>query len=775
MLLRILGKISLVTVQISVAGCIVLSYLYVHLPDVKSLTHTTYQEPLQIFTRQGDLIAEFGSIHRVPVGIEEVPKKLISAIIVTEDQRFYEHNGIDVVGLMRAANVLVSTRQKRQGASTITMQVARNFFLGREKTYFRKINEILLALAIERNLTKQQILELYVNKIYLGHRAYGVGAAARNYFGKTLSDLTTAEMAMIAGLPKAPSSNNPIGNPKKAVARRNLILGKMLEKHVIDKEEYEESVKEEVTIAQKRYDHVEAGHIAEFVRHAMVESFGDRAYQEGFKVYTTLDTKQQRAAQKSISEGLESYEKRQGLKHSHENLVSLHGKDLSAWLRHLKSIPSSPTGLRSAMILATEEDGIWILLSNEEKVFVHIKDHCWINKSCKKEDSHFDARKLGWKLGDVVMVKNQDFNWVLGQIPRVQGALVSVNIHSGDIEALVGGYQFQRSHFNRAIQAYRQPGSVIKPFLYAMALENGYTLASMVNDAPVIIEDMHGENAFWRPKNVDSKFKGPIRLRQALIQSRNLVTVRLVKNLGIDLALDYFNRFGFASEYQVDSLSLSLGSGLTTPLQMARAFSGLANQGELKPVRIIDRIESSHHDEPISTEDVVAMEREALPVETTPSKQAVKPEIAYIVADALHDVVEFGTGRGAKVLGRHDLYGKTGTTNGHVDAWFTGFNGDKSVVVWVGYDEQASLNEYAAKLALPIWVDFMGGALDKKEVLISRPKDVISVLIDRKTGLLAGEQDTDTMFELFTTENQPKQADKLKKGDVASEIRDDLF
>lgn len=761
--------------QLLVAACVVFTYLYLHLPNVRTLTETTYQEPLQIYTKQGDLIAEFGSIHRVPVSIHEVPSKLIDAIIVTEDQRFYEHNGIDVVGLLRATNVLLSTRQKRQGASTITMQVARNFFLGREKTYFRKINEIILALAIERNLTKQQILELYINKIYLGHRAYGVGAAARNYFGKTVDELTTAEMAMIAGLPKAPSTNNPIGNPKKAIARRNFILGKMLEKHVINQEEYNEAVNESVTIAKKRYDHIEAGHIAEFVRATMIEHFGDKAYQEGFKVYTTVDSQQQQAAQVAIAEGLESYEKRQGLKLGYENLETLYGKNIEAWTKHLRNIPHSPTGLEAGMVLAVEKDGLWVLRGNQEKVFVFLKDHCWINKQCKKEKATFDAGKLGWVLGDVVMVRNQDFSWVLGQLPSVQSALVSLDVHTGNIEALVGGYQFQRSHFNRAIQAYRQPGSVIKPFLYAMAIENGYTMASIVNDAPVIIEDMHGENAYWRPKNVDSKFKGPIRLRQALIQSRNLVTVRLVKNLGIKKALEYFDHFGFNAQHQVDSLSLSLGSGLTTPLQMARAFAGFANHGELNPVHFIDRIESTHHTQPISAEEILEIERKALPIETTPAQQAVTPETAYIVADALHDVVEQGTGRGAKVLGRHDLYGKTGTTNGHADAWFSGFNGDKSAVVWVGYDEQASLKEYAAKLALPIWVDFMKNTLSKKEVQIQRPEDVISVLIDKKTGLLADSNDKDTMFEIFTTETQPNHSEKIKKAGHSAEIRDDLF
>ena len=775
MIVRVFGKLLYALCQLGILVCVVLTYLYVHLPDVSTLTQTTYQEPLQIYSKQGDLIAEFGSIHRLPVTIDKVPKRLIDAIIVTEDQRFYEHSGIDPVGLLRAMNVLVSTRQKRQGASTITMQVARNFFLGREKTYFRKINEILLALAIEQKLSKAEILELYVNKIYLGQRAYGVAAAARNYFGKTLDELTTAEMAMIAGLPKAPSSNNPIGNPEKALARRNFILGKMLEKSVIDEQEYQQALAEPVTIAKAKYNTVDAGYVAEFVRHAMVTHFGEKAYQEGFKVYTTIDSAAQEAAQLTIAEGLEAYDKRRGLRVHANNLLDKYGDDYTSWIKHLSKVDRTPTSFEAAMVEKVEQEGMWVLLQDKQSVFISLQNHCWINKACKQAESSFDARKLGFRVGDEVMVKEDHAGWKLGQLPHVQGALVSVDVHTGNIEALVGGYQFKRSHFNRAVQAYRQPGSAIKPFLYAMAIENGFTLASLVNDAPIIEEDMHGENAYWRPKNVDSNFKGPIRLRQALTQSRNLVTIRLVKSLGIEKALEYIGRFGFAPEYQVNSLSLSLGTGLATPLQMARAFAGLANQGELKPLHWIEHIESTHLDRPISIEEINAIERASLPLETQESSQAIAPQTAYIVSDALHDVVEKGTARGAKVLGRHDLYGKTGTTNGHADAWFSGYNGNKSVVVWVGYDEQASLREYASKLALPIWVDYMKKTLDRTQTMVERPADVMSILINRKTGLLADSDDSDTMFELFTTDSQPKQDDRTKKAVRSAEIREELF
>lgn len=763
-------------------GMLVLAYMYFSLPNVGSLKHVSYQEPLEILTKDGELIESFGKVHRIPVKIEEVPYFQIQALLVTEDQRFYEHPGIDIIGIGRAFKELVSTGEKRQGASTITMQVARNFFLGREKTYFRKINEVLLALAIERSISKDEILELYLNKIYFGHRAYGIAAAARTYFGKTLESMTIAEMAMLAGLPKSPSRNNPFDNIDYAVARRNLILQKMLEKSVISQETYEISSQEPVIL--KRGGTIspltESGrYIADLARQTIVSMHGNKAYAQGLKVYTTIDGKRQIAATEAVQKGLELYDKKEGWQSGkRKNLWQIYEQP-EAWRRAMRQ-QKAAMDMQTAMFVDTLGQQLLVDTLNTNKCdLVDTSQSCWLTPDwCAEAENKVPAVELGLVRGDVIYLENKQGHLALTQVPKAQGALVALQ-PTGEIEALVGGYLFKHSHFNRAAQAYRQPGSAIKPLLYALALEKGYTMATKVNDAPIVVEDIHGENALWRPKNVDNVFKGPMRLRQALIQSRNLVSVRLASDLGVEQVLDRYEQFGLDRSRQPQGLSISLGAGLVTPLQLAHAFTVFPNRGRLEPVKWILRVEDSHGNMLWDGEAVRAYEQKLLPLETGTAKEVTSPETAYIIASGLRDVVRYGTGRGANVLKRDDIYGKTGTSNDQQDAWFSGFAPDLVTTVWVGHDEsqKKNLKGMGSKVALPIWVDFMRSALGKQQKQIEEPDDIVRLRINRETGFPVAGDLSNSMFELFSKDNLPDspKVAKTAQSEEEQSLRDELF
>lgn len=771
--------------RILLCGLVVLGYLYFSLPNVESLRHVSYQEPLEILTRDGELIESFGKVHRIPVKIEDIPHHLVQAVLVTEDQRFYEHPGIDLVGIGRALKSLAYTGEKRQGASTITMQVARNFFLGREKTYMRKINEVLLALAIERSISKDEILELYFNKIYFGHRAYGIAAAARNYFAKTLEELTIAEMAMLAGLPKSPSRNNPIDNLAYATARRNLILKKMLDKDIIDQAVYDNACQEEVVL--RTVDEVtelsESGrYVADLARQTVVNIWGDQAYEMGLRVFTTVDSVKQVAAMRALRLGLDTYDKKEGWQrvNSRDNIAHLEPGS-KAWSRVLRR--NHIGGQKMAAMVVDQRSGVITLQREGMNAcdLVEIQDQCWMDPSwCRQHGGKLHVSALALVVGDVVYVQAEEGRLQLTQVPKAQGALVALNSQTAEIEALIGGYAFSRSHFNRATQAYRQPGSAIKPLIYAAALDNGYTMATKVNDAPIVIEDMHGENDLWRPKNVDHQFKGPIRLRQALIQSRNLVSIRLADDLGVGLVTDYYERFGLDRSKQPQGLSISLGAGVVTPLQLAHAFTVFSNQGRLEPVKWIQRIETKAG-EVFSEEEVLrAAEHKMLPLETNTSREVITPETAYMIASGLRDVVRYGTGRAANVMNRNDLHGKTGTSNDQADAWFSGFNPDLVTSVWVGHDDVGSqkLKGMGSKVALPIWVAFMGEALSKKQRQLEAPDNIVRLRINRETGLPVTNDLSNSMFELFEKSNIPQVASpKIQAAQVEDEIswRDEIF
>lgn len=747
-------------------------YLLIQLPDVETLNNVQLQVPLQVFTSDGQLIAEFGEIRRTPVTLDKVPKPLIDAVLATEDQRYYEHPGVDVFGLFRATRELLMTGKKSQGASTITMQVARNFFLTRKKTYSRKANEMLLALKIDHELSKEKILELYLNKIYLGERAYGVDAAAQVYYGKTLDQLTLPEMAMIAGLPQAPSKENPISDPRAAMERRNHVLQRMYELGYIKKDAYQEAITEPNTASYHgERIAVNAPYVAEMVRAAMFNQYAEAAYTSGFKVYTTVNSKLQNAANQALRDGLIAYDRRHGYRGPEKNLGQPTDDNFVTWEIDLQQIPVI-NHLKPAAIIGINSDSVSALLGDGETIQIpwqgmswarHYIDNQYVSAAPKQPSDIV-------KLGDVIRVQNLNGQWQLAQLPKAEGAIVSIDPNNGQVLALTGGFSFQESHFNRVIQATRQPGSNFKPFIYSAALDKNFTLASIINDAPIVTQD---NDTLWRPVNAELKFNGPTRLRVALIESYNLVTIRLLRDMGIHYTLDYLNRFGFDPNKLPHSLSLALGSGEVTPLQIVNGYAVFANGGFRVTPYLIDRV-TGQNDKivyqahlpvvcdnctpppPANTSATTATPAALAPIY---APRVITPQNAYLIDNVLQDVIRKGTGEGALVLNRSDVSGKTGTTNNEVDAWFSGYNSDIVTTVWVGFDNPNSLYEYGAKAAIPIWVEFMEQALQgRPEHSMSQPSGIVTVRIDPSTGLLATPDQKNAIFEIFREQTAPTTA-----------------
>ncbi len=738
-------------------------YIEIQLPSVNALKDVTLQVPLRVFTADGKLMAEYGSKRRIPVKLDQVPKLLIDAVLATEDARFYEHPGVDLIGLVRAAKVVILSGRRSQGASTITMQVARNFFLSSQKTYSRKINEMLLALKIDRELSKDKILELYLNKIYFGNRAYGVAAAADVYYGKTLDQLTLAQMAMLAGLPQAPSRNNPIESPDGSIQRRDHVLKRMLELGYIKQPQYDEAIKEPNTAKyHATMAEVRAPYVSEMVRQTMVEEYGQAAYDKGLMVYTTISSNLQTDANKALRDGLVAYDERHGYRTPTDNLGTY---DKDAWQNALKKMPVIDD-IFPAAVVSVEERSIHVLLKKGDIVTISWSGLVWARPEL--QDGYVgrtpETAAEIVKPGDVVRVV-QLFNgeWRLSQIPQVQGAFVAMNPQNGALFALVGGFDYGRSNFNRAIQAQRQPGSNFKPFIYSAALNKGYTLASIINDAPVVMHDT-GENELWRPMNDTQKFYGPTPLRIGLTESRNLVSIRLLQAIGVSYAIDYVKRFGFDGGALPHSLSLALGTGLVTPMQIANGYSVFANGGSRVNPYFIERIEDQHHQVLYKATPVVACHvcitdptppADQIPTPVAP--QVITPQNAYLITQVLRDVIHSGTGKRARVLARNDLAGKTGT-NGETDAWFSGFNNNIEATVWVGFDNLKILKEMGATAALPIWIQFMHSALvDTPEATMPQPPGIVMVRIDSKTGLPAKPDQPNTKFEVFSKDHLPNQ------------------
>lgn len=777
------------------------AYLYLspNLPSVDSLRSIQLQIPLRIYSNDDKLIAEYGEMRRNPISFNDIPGDFIAALLAAEDDNFANHYGVEVSSLMRAATQLLKSGHIQTGGSTITMQVAKNYFLTSERSFSRKINEILLALQIERELSKNEILELYVNKIYLGNRSYGIEAAAQVYYGKSIRDLNLAQMAMVAGLPKAPSAFNPLANPQRAKERRDWILGRMYRLGKIDETRYQQALAEDVDATYHGSSpELDAPYIAEMARAEMVGRFGSAAYTDGFRVYTTVTSNRQIAANQALANGLMEYDQRHGYRGPEGHLKT---NDRDDWLKELGNYRTQGD-LIPAVVSDVSKDTITVLLRDGGEQSVSWESMKWARP-------HLNTNSLGpqpkapsdvVKPGDVIRLQVTGETVRFAQVPQAQGALVSLDPEDGSIEALSGGFSFGQSNYNRAIQAKRQPGSSFKPFIYSAALDAGFTPATLVNDSPIVFIEQ-GQDRVWRPKNDNNTFLGPIRLREALYKSRNLVSIRLLQTLGIPHTLDYIKRFGFKSEDLPPNLSLALGTATLTPMEIATGWTAFANGGYKIEPYLIERIEDRDAKVIFTANPARVPERtpanpdllnedafgalsyaqndtaldsgSALATEHRYAEQIIDERTAYIMTSMLQDVIKRGTGRAALSMGRNDLAGKTGTTNESKDSWFSGYNADIVTTVWAGFDQPQSLGrrEYGGTVALPIWMKYMSAVLDgTPEHAPAEPAGILTLRIDPKRGRAAAPGTPDAYFEIFRSEDSPPSMDgEMTPGSVLPE------
>ncbi|MCH9762950.1 MAG: penicillin-binding protein 1A [Gammaproteobacteria bacterium] len=759
------GLWTLISISFFLLICFGFVYIYAEsqLPNVDSLKTIQLQVPLQIYTQDGQLIQEYGEKKRIPVSYDEIPQTLVHAVLATEDQRFFEHPGVDILGLGRAAVRMIQTGTKSQGGSTITMQVARNFFLNRKKTFLRKFNEILLAIKIDRELSKEKILELYLNKIYLGNRAYGVAAASQVYYGKRLNELTVAQLAMLAGLPQAPSSQNPIYNPKAALKRRNHVLERLRENEFITEEVFQEAIHEPLTASFHGIKtEVDAPYVAEMIRQSLYDHFGSDAYTRGYKVYTTINATLQKNANTTIETHLLDYDKRHGYRGPVSKITPQESYSDKALKKIFKPYPTV-NQLEPAIVLSVEDKAVDVLNKHGETITLPWSGLNWARPALKKGWVGKQPEKASTivSIGDIIYIKkNKNKTWGLSQLPQVEAALVALNPKNGSIEALVGGFNFQRSKFNRATQADRQPGSSFKPFIYAGALSKGYTLATLINDAPIAMDDPSQEG-LWRPHNANNQFAGQTRLKAGLTSSRNLVSIRILDDIGIDYAIDFVSRFGFQKEDLPHTLSLALGTLTISPLDLAAAYAIFANNGYKVEPYVIDKIIDIQGDvllqaTPTAVPSNITENNKPF---TMQAPRVISEEVAFLMNTALREVVQVGTARGARVLNRKDIGGKTGTTNDQLDAWFAGYSPDLVTTAWVGYDNPISLHEYASRVTLPIWVDFMRVALkDKPDEPLAVPEHIVIKKINAKTGLVDTSNNASSIDEYFREDLVPDDA-----------------
>jgi penicillin-binding protein 1A len=712
------------------AGSLVLGFaavvIYPTLPTLDVLTDYQPKIPLRIYSADGQLIGEFGEERRAVVSLDQVPKNLVNAIVAAEDERFYQHGGVDYVGVARAALSNFASGGVRQGASTITMQVARNFFLTKEKTLTRKFNEMLLAFKIESSLSKQQILELYINQIYLGQRAYGFAAAAQIYYGKPLAQLTLAEHAMLAGLPKAPSRFNPVTNPARAKLRQQYVLRRMHQLGMITDSQHSDAETAVPWTRQSRDEFaVRADFFAEMVRAQMFERFGEATYTRGLRVYTTLLSDHQRAAYLALRKGVIEYDRRHGYR-GPEAYVDLPGELTEERLEDALQEYSDSDDLLVAVVLDATPKQVRVYRPGGERLVI------------AEDGLKFATRMLGDKAapsqrirrGSIVRItKDEKGRWQLTQLPTAESALVAADPRNGAIRALVGGFDFNRNQFNHVTQAMRQPGSSFKPFIYSAALEKGFTAATVINDAPLTFTAAQTGSEPWEPKNYDGKFDGPMRLRTALAKSKNLVSVRVLQAITPQYAQDYISRFGFDPKLHPPYLTMALGAGTVTPMQMLGAYSVFANGGYRVSPHFIERVEDGKGNVLLVNQPQVAGES---------AERVIDARNAYIMSSIMRDVVRAGTATRAMRLKRGDLAGKTGTTNEFVDAWFCGFQPNLVAVAWVGFDQPKTLgrNETGGNTALPIWIDYMAVALkNAPEEPFGPPAGVMTLQVDPETGV----------------------------------------
>jgi len=862
--MRILKWLVFLGAGAVVAGLLLLGGLYLYLepslPKVEQLRDVQFQQPLRIYAANGDLMAVYGAKRRDPIDIRDVPEQFRNAFIAAEDNRFYEHPGVDWMGIVRAAWHLVLTGRKTQGGSTITMQVARNFFLSPEKTYLRKIREIFVALQIDHRFSKNRILQLYLNKIYLGEGAYGIGAAAQTYYGKPVGKLTLAQRATIAGLPRAPSYYDPIQHPARARHRRNYVLRQMLENGMIGHGEYARARAEPISATQHAAPiQVHAPYAADMARREAVRRLGPTVYTEGYRVYTTVDAQEQRAATRALRHALLQYSERHGYEGPVTPVDGGHvptgqalrglmdraraagagtpGEDMPD---HATALPTKaaasggsgvPGPARLDSLLSDYEpvgnlEPALVLSVRDDRTIVYrrggrIDDIPWDSMKWAAPRAgnghvgkHPDAPADVLAPGDVIyVVPARGHPGVrLAQVPKANGALVALDPHDGAIQALVGGFSYQRSQFNRVTEAHRQPGSGFKPFVYSAALHKGYTAATLINDAPLVFKSSALEDQ-WKPQNYSGKVFGPTRLREGLVHSRNLVSLRVLYDIGVPYAIRYVQRFGFRKGQLPNNLTLALGSGSVTPLQLARGYAVFANMGYRIDPYLVTRIATSDghvvyradpavvcHDPCASTaghgSDPAAGGAPVAPSDMpqgrvnatlspggtgTPSRsgklagvgvpdlggaggprrapRVISRQNAYIVRSFMRDVARRGTGKATRVLGRDDIAGKTGTSDHQVDAWFSGFNSSVVTTAWVGRDDNRSLGHYetGAQAALPMWIEFMRTALaGTPRTWPSLPPGMVTVRIDPDTGRYAGPGTKNAMFEIFRQANAPK-------------------
>ncbi len=829
----------------SIAGMYL--YLSPKLPSVASIREVKLETPLRIYSADNKLIGEIGEHRRAPLSIDQIPQDLINAIVATEDEDFYEHSGVSFKGIARAVFHIIKTGRKGPGGGTITMQITRHVFLNLRKEFTRKFNEIILARKLEQELSKDEIMALYCNFMFLGKRAYGVEAAAQVYYGKSINELNLAQLAMITATFQSPSSKNAINDPERALERRNHVLNRMLEEKFINQAQFEEASVQPITAKQHgRSLDISAPYITEMARAKAVELFGQAAYKDGYEIYTTIDSKLQETAQQAVVNGIMEYDERHGYRGAEQEfdttlIVSSEDDDgnvtydYSAWLPLLEAIPTY-ANLIPAAVKEILEDQVTFLLADASEVVIPWEENLskirpYVNENVRNPAAKTPDELL--QLGQVVRLKPDDEGkWQLSQLPSVQGALVALKPDNGSILALVGGFDFHHNNFNRVTQAERQPGSNFKPFIYTTALEHGMTAATVINDAPIVFEYDEQLETDWRPTNDNNTFSGPTRLRKALYGSKNLVSIRVLRAIGVTKTVNNLAKFGFDTTNMPRDLSLSLGSLSVTPLNLASGYAVFANGGYRVNPWLIQRIdnlegetifleqaltvcreceskeESAQDDTEVSltenTESLISEDSDSesvqdgenveetadtimpndpyeflddpfeLPFEIKywlgilsdkdypQAEKVLDDRVAYIIDSMLRDVIRQGTGTRARQLGRNDLAGKTGTTNGPNDVWFSGYNGDVVASAWIGFDVHAPLGnrEYGGTAALPIWMDFMKVALDgKPETIREQPQGIVSLKINPETGERARVDDPDAIFEIFRSENVPEQKD----------------
>lgn len=832
---RIFRRLLLLSTGLALLGMVSTGIMYAFiaptLPPVEVLEDVRLQVPLRVYTRDGRAMAVFGEQRRIPASREDMPERLRQAFLAAEDDRFYEHPGVDWQGIVRAVWYLVRTGEKGPGGSTITMQLASNFFLTRDQTYLYKLKQIFLALKIERAFPKERIFNLYLNKIYLGHRAYGVAAAAQVYYGKSLHDLTLAETAMIASLPKAPSVVNPISGPQRALERRNYVLARMRSLDFIPDDAYRQALAApDHARLHGTVTEVDAPFVAEMVRQAALERFGQEAYTRGYQIYTTIDSDMQTAANDALKESLFDYDRRHGYRgpEARVDLAADAGaRSIAEALDNFQQVG----GLMPALVVEVTEDTAELVLQDARTLTLGLEAVAWARPHLNVDAVGSAPETVDDVLsrGDIVRVaQDPEIGWRLSQIPQAQGALVAMDPFDGALRAITGGFDYRLSKFNRALQARRQPGSAFKPFIYSAALENGFTAASLVNDAPVVLDDPSLERT-WRPENFSQQFYGPTRLREAMVNSRNLVSIRVLHAMGIEPAIDYLSRFGFDPARLPRGLSLALGSSELSPLEMARGYAVFANGGFRVEPWFIERIvgpegqpvfeaapavacrdcdtpvEAADPGRPLGPEDQAppgldleveipepdAGIPEALMPPDEPERDGpdhgpaftLAPRVidagnAYIIDSIMEDVIRRGTGRQAMELGRSDLSGKTGTTNDQVDAWFSGYHHSLVATGWVGFDQPRTLGraEVGGRAALPMWIRFMETALARLPPYDPpMPAGLVTVRIDPATGKQARAGDPDAILELFREGNVPPPLESGSEEDDEQDSPYDIY